>query len=138
MARFHINYVADCVKDAMDLYVIIPQRKHVRSAESSKLELGSFRAEYPLLLLLHDEASSPLELLSMTRLERFAEEYGVMVALPQGLLSWYTDYADRDSGSNSAWRLCGIFTVPSPRWAPGIKPTSAALVWVVSALSSWL
>lgn len=102
MARFHINYVADCVKDAMDLYVIIPQRKHVRSAESSKLELGSFRAEYPLLLLLHDEASSPLELLSMTRLERFAEEYGVMVALPQGLLSWYTDYADRDSGSNSA------------------------------------
>ncbi len=102
MARFRISYVADCVKDAMDLYVIIPQRKHVRSAESPELELGSFRTEYPLLLLLHDEASSPLELLSMTRLERFADKYGVMVALPQGLLSWYTDYADRDSGTNAA------------------------------------
>lgn len=101
MARFRINYVADCVKDAMDLFVIIPQRKHVRSAESPELELGSFRREYPLLLLLHDEASSPLELLGMTRLERFADEFGVMVALPQGLLSWYTDYADVDRSINA-------------------------------------
>ena len=102
MARFYISYVSDCVKDAMDLWVIIPQKKHVRDLQSPEIAFGSFQQEYPLLLLLHDEASSPWELLSMTRVERFAEEAGVMVAAPQGLLSWYTDYAQRDSSHNEA------------------------------------
>lgn len=102
MARFCISYVSNCVKDAMDLLVIIPQKKHVRDQQSPNVTFGSFQQEYPLLLLLHDEASSPWELLSMTRVERFAEENGVAVAVPQGLLSWYTDYAQRDSCVNAA------------------------------------
>lgn len=102
MVRFCISYVSDCIKDAMELRVIIPQKKHVRDQQSPEIELSSFQKEYPLLLLLHDEASSPEELLSMTRVERFAEERGVMVVVPQGLLSWYTDYAQRDSCINAA------------------------------------
>lgn len=101
MALFRINYVADCVKDAMDLFLILPQKKHVRSEHSPKLELGSFQKGYPVLLLLHDEASSPRELMSMTRLAKFADDRGVAVALPQGLLSWYTDYAVRDRSDNT-------------------------------------
>lgn len=101
MALFRINYVADCVKDAMDLFLILPQKKHVRSEHSPELELGSFRKGYPVLLLLHDEASSPRELMSMTRLAKFADDRGVAIALPQGLLSWYTDYAVRDRSDNT-------------------------------------
>ena len=73
MALFRINYVADCVKDAMDLFLILPQKKHVRSEQSPELELGSFQKGYPVLLLLHDEASSPRELMEMTRLAKFAD-----------------------------------------------------------------
>ena len=101
MALFRINYMADCVKDAMDLFLILPQKKHVRSEHSPELELGSFRKGYPVLLLLHDEASSPRELMSMTRLAKFADDRGVAIALPQGLLSWYTDYAVRDRSDNT-------------------------------------
>lgn len=102
MAQFHISYVSDCVKDAMDVLVAIPQKKHVRSAASPGLELGSFRQEYPLLLLLHDEASSPQELWAMTNIARFADEQGIMVVMPQGLLSYYTDYAGRDHSDNTS------------------------------------
>ena len=101
MAFFRFNYVADCVKDAMDLLVVVPQKKHIRCAASPDLQLGSFQRHYPVLLLLHDEASSPRELCGMTGVERFAEEHGVMVVMPQGLLSYYTDYADRDASDNT-------------------------------------
>lgn len=105
MAHFKVSYAADCVKDVMDLHIVIPQKKHVRCAASPGMELGSFRSEYPVLLLLHDEASSPLELCAMTGLERFADARGLMVVVPQGLLSWYTDYAQRDCSSNSSGNL---------------------------------
>lgn len=102
MAFLRLSYTVDCVKDRMDLLIAVPQTKHVRSAEDPELRLGSFRRDYPLLFLLHDEASSPGELWAMTNIQRFADESGILTVMPQGLLSWYTDYAQRDAGKNSA------------------------------------
>lgn len=102
MAFLRLNYTVDCVKDRMDLLIAVPQKKHIRGAGSPELRLGSFGQDYPLLFLLHDEASSPGELFAMTSIQRFADEAGVLVAAPQGLLSWYTDYAQRDANSNAA------------------------------------
>lgn len=107
MARFRINFVSDSVKDAMDVYVIIPQKKQVRTDREPDIVLGSFSSAYPLLMLLHDEASSPEELLNMSRAERYANEHQVMLVVPAGLLSFYTDYAERDAASNTANAVSG-------------------------------
>lgn len=100
MARFKISYVSDCIKDVMNLLVFVPQEKHVRCADSPAYQFGSFRKEYPLLLLLHDEASSPAELASMVGVERLAQECGIVVAMPEGGLSFFTDCTTRDSCIN--------------------------------------
>ena len=97
MAFLRLNCTVDCVKDRMDLLIAVPQKKHVRRENSRELRLGSFQQNYPLLFLLHAEASSPGELCAMTNIQRFADEAGVVVVMPQGLLSWYTDYAQRDA-----------------------------------------
>lgn len=102
MAFLRLNCTVDCVKDRMDLLIAVPQKKHIRRENSRELRLGSFQQNYPLLFLLHDEASSPGELCAMTNIQRFADEAGVVVVMPQGLLSWYTDYAQRDANQNAA------------------------------------
>lgn len=107
MAGFRINFVSDSVKDAMDVYVIIPQKKRIRNAQEPEITPGSFDKEYPVLMLLHDEASSPGELLNMSRAERYANENQLMLVVPTGLLSFYTDYAERDCSSNEADKTSG-------------------------------
>lgn len=102
MAAFiRTNMVSDAVKDRMDVLIAVPQKKHVRSAKSPELQLGSFQREYRTLFLLHDEASSPGELYQMAAISRLADETGLLIVLPQGLLSYYTDYAERDVNEGS-------------------------------------
>ena len=100
-ALIRTNMVSDAVKDRMDVLLAVPQKKHVRSAKSPELRLGSFQNEYPVLFLLHDEASSPGELYQMAAVSRLADETGLLIVLPQGLLSFYTDYAERDVNEGS-------------------------------------
>lgn len=102
MSRFRISFVSDSVKDAMEIYVVIPQKKHICCKESPEIQLGSFQKEYPMMILLHDEASSPEELLNMTCIEYIAEKEGIMIMVPQGVNSFYTNYAARDCADNSA------------------------------------
>lgn len=100
-ALIRTNMVSDAVKDRMDVLIAVPQKKHVRSAKSPALRLGSFQEEYRTLFLLHDEASSPGELYQMAAISRLADETGLLIVLPQGLLSYYTDYAERDINESS-------------------------------------
>ena len=76
-ALIRTNMVSDAVKDRMDVLLAVPQKKHVRSAKSPELRLGSFQNEYPVLFLLHDEASSPGELYQMAAVSRLADETGL-------------------------------------------------------------
>lgn len=106
MAAFiRTNMVSDPVKDRMDVLIAVPQKKHIRSALSPELELGSFQKEYPTLYLLHDEASSPGEVYQMAAISRLADETGLFIVLPQGLLSYYTDYAERDMNESSPEKM---------------------------------
>lgn len=102
MARFRISFVSDSVKDVMEILVVVPQKKHVCSSKSPEIQLGSFQKEYPVLILLHDEASSPQELLDLSCVERFANQMGIMLVVPQGVLSYWTDYTERDRCVNEA------------------------------------
>lgn len=103
MAMMKVTYVSDHIKDMVNLYLIIPQRKLVRSAAAPQMQPGSFREEYPVLLLLHEEASSPLELATMSSIRRYAEKHGIMVAMPEGMLSYFTDYAVRDLNTGNSF-----------------------------------
>lgn len=107
MARFRMNFVSDSVKDAMDVFVVIPQKKCIRDEQQPDVMPGTFDREYPVLMLLHDEASSPEELLNMSLAQRYASEYQIMLIVPTGLLSFYTDYAERDCSVNTADKTSG-------------------------------
>ncbi len=88
-ALIRTNMVSDAVKDRMDVLLAVPQKKHVRSAKSPELRLGSFQNEYPVLFLLHDEASSPGELfIRWRRFPALLMKQGFLIVLPQGLLSF--------------------------------------------------
>lgn len=102
MAAFiRTNMVSEAVKDRMDVLIAVPQKKHVRKAKSPEYGGGGFEKEYQALFLLHDEASSPGELCQMAAISRLADESGLLIVLPQGLLSYYTDYAERDINLDS-------------------------------------
>lgn len=98
MAVFYSTFSSECMKMTMGVTTVIPQKKNIRSEESPKIKKGSFNNNYPLLILLHDEASSPGEILRMTSLERWATKQEVIVVLPEGMLGFYTDYYARDPG----------------------------------------
>lgn len=83
--------------------IILPQEKHIRSVSSPHIQLHSFKQEYPVLFLLHDEAEGRKEWLHMTSLCRYAQETGIAVVLPEGHRSFYSDYVNRDGnrGANN-------------------------------------
>lgn len=102
MAAFiRTNMVSEAVKDRMDVLIAVPQKKHIRHAKSPEYSGGGFEKEYQALFLLHDEGSSPGELYQMAAISRLADESGLLIVLPQGLLSYYTDYAERDINLDS-------------------------------------
>lgn len=92
---FHSEYVG---YETM-FTIILPQEKHIRSAASAQMQLHSFKKEYPVLFLLHDETEGREEWLHMTSLCRYAQETGIAVVLPEGHRSFYSDYAGRDGNS---------------------------------------
>lgn len=98
MAMLKITYISKAVNTNMEFYALIPQKKHIRSLDSPELHLNSFKEMYPVTILLHDMHSSPGELIRRTRLEEYADRAGQLILLPQGYLSYYTDYALRDDG----------------------------------------
>ena len=96
MALLKFTYTSEAVNTNMEFYALIPQKKHIRSQDSPELTLTSFQETYPVTILLHDMHSSPGELIRQTGLERLAYQSGQLILLPQGYLSYYTDYAVRD------------------------------------------
>lgn len=83
--------------------IVIPQKRHIRSAASPEMHLKSFTAGSPVLYLLHDEATAPTDWLSMTSIERYASERGLVLVLPNCHRSFYCDYEirDRTDGPNA-------------------------------------
>ena len=113
MALLKFTYTSEAVNTNMEFYALIPQKKHIRSQDSPELTLTSFQETYPVTILLHDMHSSPGGLIRQTGLERLAYQSGQLILLPQGYLSYYTDYAARDDAPtplNPATGTSGNFT----------------------------
>ena len=106
MSVFTTMFASDALSTTVYMTTILPQEKHVRSEASPEMRMGSFKRKYPVLLLLHDEASSQRELLYNTNIERFATEYGIAVVIPEGMNGFYCDNFYRDGGDNE----CGATT----------------------------
>lgn len=113
MALLKFTYTSEAVNTNMEFYALIPQKRHIRSQDSPDLTLASFQETYPVTILLHDMHSSPGGLIRQTGLERLAYQSGQLILLPQGYLSYYTDYAARDDAPtplNPATGTSGNFT----------------------------
>ena len=100
MALLKFTYTSEAVNTNMEFYALIPQKKHIRSQDSPELTLTSFQETYPVTILLHDMHSSPGGLIRQTGLERLAYQSGQLILLPQGYLSYYTDYALEPGNGN--------------------------------------
>ena len=92
-------YKSEYVGFETSFTVLVPQKKHIRCASSPRIEKNSFRREYPLLILLHDEAEGQEEWMHMTSLCRYAGEQGIVVVMPNCNRSFYSDYEIRDNKS---------------------------------------
>lgn len=95
-------YKSEYVGFETSFTLILPQRKHVRSAASPELLKGSFHRDYPVLFLLHDEAEGQDEWMHMTSLCRYADQVGLAVVMPNCNRSFYSDYEIRDSKSRES------------------------------------
>ena len=140
MAVFKFTYTSEAVNTCMTFYAVIPQKKHIRSISTPELLLDSFAEIYPAVILLHDMHSSPEELIRKTRLECHAEKTGQILLLPQGYLSYYSDYIMRDDAPtplNPATGQSGNFS--EMRYGSYIIPELldyAQLILPISAASS--
>lgn len=86
MAQFKINYVSQAVKDKLNMYITVPQ-----VANDERL---------PIIILLHNDGSSPYELINKTSVARYVEDRGCVLIAPEGHHSFFADYTVRDRCSN--------------------------------------
>ncbi|MPM70904.1 hypothetical protein SDC9_117865 [bioreactor metagenome] len=96
MATLKCYYSSFNVGFPVPFTAIIPQKKHVVCAASPQIQKGSFKSSYPVLFLLHDETDSPTEWMKQTRLEKYANEKGIIIIMPEAKRSFYTEYEVRD------------------------------------------
>lgn len=90
MAFFSCRHFSESLGMQTEAYVIIPQ-----SASPRQIGISSSapRAEWPCLWLLHGLSDDHTIWTRRTSIERYAEEAGIAVVMPNGQRSFYTDMA---------------------------------------------
>ena len=101
MAQFKMNYVSQAVKDKLNLYITVPQSRQPFPDAMPTFSGSGISEDCPVLILLHDDGSSPYDLMTQTAVSRYAEENGIMLIAPEGHHSFFSDYAVRDRSSNT-------------------------------------
>ena len=77
MAHLVVDYYADALGVQTRMHVLLPQRLAVGKAKT--------------LYLLHGMSDDEGTWMRRTSIERYAEEHGLAVVMPDGGLGWYTD-----------------------------------------------
>ena len=77
MAHLVVDYYADALGVQTRMHVLLPQRLAVGKAKT--------------LYLLHGMSDDEGTWMRRTSIERYAEEKGLAVVMPDGGLGWYTD-----------------------------------------------
>jgi len=87
MALFHVNFFSEALDMNTSLYAVVPQKRPF--AESGKFHVGT--EKYRTLFLLHGRTDDHTIWLRRTSVERYAEEKGIAVIMPEVHLSYYSD-----------------------------------------------
>ena len=87
MAHLVVDYYADALGMQTRMHVLLPQRQTAGKVKT--------------LYLLHGMSDDEGTWMRRTSIDRYAEEKGLAVVMPDGGLGWYTD--------------CLLYTSPSPR-----------------------
>lgn len=76
MAFLEVKFFSDVLGMCMSMNVVLPQNAG---------------GKYPTLYLLHGMSDDHTSWSRLTSIERYADEYGIAVVMPNAHLSWYTD-----------------------------------------------
>lgn len=87
MALFHINHPSDIMNKNMEMKVIIPDTFG---------PLKDQEGRFPVMYLLHGYTDDYTRWTRMTSIERYANDYGIAVIMPDAGKSFYTDMAYGD------------------------------------------
>lgn len=87
MAFMECNFYSNTLKTMTSINVIIPEITRISGNQRS----SDFKASYPVLYLLHGLSADHNSWLLKTSIERYAEEAGLAVVMPNVQRSFYTD-----------------------------------------------
>ena len=87
MALFHVNFYSEALGLCTSLYAVLPQRRPF--AETGKFSAGT--EKFRTLFLLHGRTDDHTIWLRRTSIDRYAEEKGIAVIMPEVNLSYYSD-----------------------------------------------
>jgi S-formylglutathione hydrolase FrmB len=86
MALLHVRFHSD-ILGASSMYVVLPQRVSLRrQADQSALS-----RKFPTLFLLHGLSDDESIWMRRTSIERYADQYGIAVVMPNAHRSFYTN-----------------------------------------------
>ncbi len=88
MALLHVDYFSDALGKAAGMVVLLPETTTTQIGAS-----GAAPPEHgaPVLYLLHGHSDDHTAWTRRSSIERYAEEYGIVVVMPDGHRSFYTD-----------------------------------------------
>lgn len=87
MALFQCNYPSAVMNKMMGLNVILPDNEELKTDEKGK---------FPVVYLLHGYTDDYTMWLRMSSVERYAEEHGIAIVMPDGGKSFYADMIHGD------------------------------------------
>ncbi|RLV48914.1 esterase family protein [Nocardioides mangrovicus] len=90
MARIRCDFFADSLELSTSMTVLLPQPAEQQIGTSATVRTGA----PPVLYLLHGLSDDDTAWTRYTGIERYAEERGLAVVMPQVHRSFYTDLAD--------------------------------------------
>lgn len=94
MAFLQCEFHSDVLGRACTMNVLVPQKAATQIGMNSSGE--NCRAEYPVLYLLHGLSDNHTIWMRRTSIERYAAAYGLVVVMPDGGRSFYSDMAAGD------------------------------------------
>lgn len=83
MAFIEMNFFSGLLGMSVPVSVILPEK--IRNISENNIKT---------LYLLHGLTDDHTAWVRQTSIERYANEYGIAVVMPEGHRSWYTDTAD--------------------------------------------
>lgn len=89
MSLIHFNYYSECLSKITDFYVVAPDDMN----EMMKKGNASYERPAKLLILLHGYSGNAADWLTGSPIRELAGKYNLVVAMPAGDNSFYTDAA---------------------------------------------